>query len=712
MVTRPGRIAVVALAATPLAVCAPASGPQPQPAEVGAEARIHTDWPHPLDAEPVTASDGMIATDAPLATRVGIEILEAGGNAVDAAVATAFALAVVYPEAGNIGGGGFMVVRTADGETDALDFREKAPLAATRDMFVDEDGDVTDESITGHLASGVPGSVAGLEAAHRRFGSLPWSDLVRPAIALAEDGFVVNDRFAATVRGEADRLERFEASARLFLPDGRALRAGKRWRNPDLAQTLRRIAERGASGFYRGETADLIVAEMRRGGGLITHEDLRRYEPVWREPVAFDYRGHRVISMPPPSSGGLTMALMANILEAWDLAGIGRLSPRALHLTAEAMRRAFADRNHYLGDPDFVDVRREMFLSEDHAGRLRETISLERATPSSEVGPAAGDDGVEGTHTTHFGVVDADGNAVALTTTINFLYGSAVTVADAGFVLNDEMDDLTAQPGTPNAYGLIQGEANAIEPGKRPLSSMTPTIVLDPNAEDVLLVTGARGGPRIITGTFQVISNVIDHRLGIARAVNSPRVHHQHLPDVLYYEPNGLDAATVRALETFGHDVRERGGYIGHAPSILRVDGGWAGFADPRQGGSAMGPPSRSASAVSGSVPAVPAAARSDRPVRRYDAGATRTSTGVSRRITIRDPLGSTASTSDVPIAIAVPAAAPMTAPRTVDSASPPSTRPRIAPAAVPAATFAAFSPVVVRVCRSGFASTTVACSG
>lgn len=551
--------------------------------------RVPAAWPYAIDAGPAEAASGMVASDAPLATRVGVDVLRAGGNAIDAAVATAFALAVVYPEAGNIGGGGFLVLRTADGETAALDFRETAPRASTRDMFLGPDGELTDRSITGHLASGVPGTVAGLWEAHRRYGSLPWRDIIEPAIRLAEEGFIVDEAFARSVAAEAERLRRFPASAALFLPGGEPLRAGTRWRNPDLAAVLRRIAEQGPAGFYEGETADLIVAEMRRGGGIITHEDLASYRAVWREPVEFEYRGHRVISMPPPSSGGLTLALIANILEGYDLGALGWNSPEAIHLVAEAMRRAFADRNHFLGDPDFVPVPRERFLSKDYARELRESIARDRATPSERVLPGGATRviGAEGDHTTHFSVVDAHGNAVALTTTINSLYGSAVTVTGAGFLLNNEMDDFAAKPGEPNQFGLVQGEANAIEPGKRMLSAMTPTIVLAPDGSP-LLVTGARGGPRIISATFQILSNVVDHGMPLGAAVAVPRIHHQHLPDVLYYEERGLLPGTIRSLEAMGHEVAPRSN-VGNAPSILRWDGRWVGVHDPRLGGLAAG---------------------------------------------------------------------------------------------------------------------------
>ncbi|HSL70393.1 MAG TPA: gamma-glutamyltransferase [Longimicrobiales bacterium] len=536
--------------------------------------------------EVVQAEHGMIASDNALATEVGVSVLQNGGNAVDAAIATAFALAVAYPEAGNLGGGGFLLARLADGRSFALDFREKAPLRATHDMYLDSAGNVTSKSLIGHLASGVPGSVAGLWAAHERLGSRPWAELVAPAIQLAETGFTVDQHFAAVVADHEERLQQFAASAAHFLPDGKPLQTGSRWRNPELAAVLRRIANQGATGFYEGETANLIVAEMQRGGGLISLEDLKRYQPKWREPVEFTYRGHRIISMPPASSGGLTLALLANIAEGYDLRALGRHSPEALHVVAEAARRAFADRNYFLGDADFVKVPSARFLSEEYAQRQRATISLRHATPSSQVRPGL-DAAVEGSHTTHFSVVDAQGNAVALTTTLNELFGSAVTVTGAGFLLNDEMDDFSAKPGSPNLFGLVQGEPNAIAPEKRMLSAMTPTIVLDERGQ-LLLITGARGGPRIISAVFQIVSNVIDYDLPLADALGGPRIHHQHLPDILYYE-QGFPSQAAHALQALGHTVQERSGYIGSAPTILRVGNHWEGAPDPRSGGLAKG---------------------------------------------------------------------------------------------------------------------------
>jgi gamma-glutamyltranspeptidase / glutathione hydrolase len=478
------------------------------------------------------------------------------------------------------------VARLADGTEAALDFRETAPLAATRDMFLDEAGELTDRSITGHLAAGVPGAVMGLWEAHRRFGALPWPRLLEPAIRLAEEGFHVDAEFAASLRAAAPRLARFPGSAALFLPAGAPPEAGVRWRNPEFGQVLRRIARDGPAGFYEGETADLIVAEMERGGGIITHDDLRGYRALWRDPITFAYRGHRVVSMPPASSGGITLAIMANVMEGFPARRLGWQSDALLHLTAEAMRRAFADRNHFLGDPDFVEFPQAMLVSADYAARLRATIDPARATPSERVRPGLAEM-TEPARTTHFSVVDPMGNAVALTTTINELYGSAVTVTGAGFLLNDEMDDFAARPGYPNMFGLVQGEANAIEPGKRMLSAMTPTIVLDPDG-GVLMVTGARGGPRIISAVFQVISNVIDHDMDVVAAVHAPRIHHQHLPDVLYFENGGLSAAQQQRLGAVGHAVNRRP-TVGTAPTIVRRDGMWTGAHDPRTGGLAAG---------------------------------------------------------------------------------------------------------------------------
>jgi gamma-glutamyltranspeptidase/glutathione hydrolase len=529
----------------------------------------------------------MVVSEAPIASRVGAEVLMDGGNAFDAAVATAFALAVVYPAAGNLGGGLFIVARLEGDRAVALDARETAPAAATRDMFLGDDGEPMEASLVGHRASAVPGSVAGLWEVHRRYGTLPWRRLVAPAIRLAADGYPLDSMQALYTRHHGPRLARDPASAAIHLPSGDPLQEGDTLRNPHLAATLRRIAERGAAGFYQGETADLLVAEMRAGGGIISHQDLEQYRPVWREPVDFDYRGHRVISMPPPSSGGLTLAITAKILEAYDLAQTGWHRPQTIHLIAEALRRAFADRNHFLGDPDFVSVPATRLLSAAHIHEHRASISPDSATPSSSFARRYGA-GEEGTNTTHLSVVDGEGNMVALTTTLNIGYGSGITVTGAGFLLNNEMDDFTAKPGAPNAAGLVTGRANEIAPGKRPLSSMTPTIVLDPHGSP-LLVTGGSGGPFIISGVFQVISNVVDFQMPSAFVVSAPRLHHQHLPDRLFIERWGFDPEVRASLEQLGHAIGDVGGPFAITPSLLRRGGRWYGLVDPRVGGSADG---------------------------------------------------------------------------------------------------------------------------
>jgi gamma-glutamyltranspeptidase/glutathione hydrolase len=540
----------------------------------------------------------VVSTDA-YASDVGVRILRAGGNAVDAAVATSFALAVVNPEAGNIGGGGFMVIRFADGSTASLDYRERAPLAASRDMYLNEAGELTEASTVGHRAAGVPGTVAGLWEAHQRYGLLPWAELVAPAMELAK-GFMVREREARQFQEVVEDLRLFPSTQTAFLPGGGPPTVGETFRQPDLAAALGRIASAGRDGFYRGRTADLIVQEMEVGGGLITHEDLEWMTAVWREPVEFRYRGHRIISMPPTSSGGATLAAMAQILEGFDLRSLGYHSPAHVHLLAEAWKRAYADRNTYLADPDFVQVPLERMISKEYGAERRRGISMDRATPSSEVGPGLGPvPGGPGTggggETTHFSVVDPEGNAISVTTTINSFFGNKVVVAGAGFVLNNEMDDFSGRPGFPNQFGLVQGEANAIQPGKRMLSAMTPTIVEDPEGR-LFLVLGTPGGATIITNVFQQISNVVDFGMGIRQALNAPRLHHQHLPDRIQYEPGALSSETVAALEALGHEMEERVRpgdvypYIGDVQAIMRLqDGALAGASDHRRGGAAVG---------------------------------------------------------------------------------------------------------------------------
>jgi gamma-glutamyltranspeptidase / glutathione hydrolase len=553
---------------------------------------MHANWAGTLPAawrfaslpHPVTGRYTMAVSDHPLASAVGVDVLRRGGNAIDAAVAVAFALAVVYPRAGNIGGGGFLVYRAADGRAYALDFRETAPAAASRDMYVDAAGNPTGRSLTGALAAGVPGSVAGLAEMHRRFGRLPWHDLVDPAIALARGGIEVDSPRAADFRDSTsrERLSRFPSSRAAYFPDGHPPAAGDTLRQPALAATLELIADSGADAFYRGRIADEIVAEMQRSNGIITLADLAAYRAVWREPVRSTYRGWHLIGMPPPSSGGVTLAEMLNILEAsGPLPPFG--SAALMHLEIEAMRRAFADRNRYLGDPDFVSMPLDRLTDKGYAARLSRGIDPNRATPSRAMPEV-----VEGSHTTHFSIVDQEGNAVAITTTLNDDFGSALTVDGAGFLLNDEMDDFATRPGSPNLYGLVQGEPNAIQPGKRMLSAMTPTIVLDPQGH-LALVTGSPGGPRIITGVEQVISNLIDQGMSLVQAVSAPRLHHQALPDSVFWEPGGLTPDQRRVLEAMGHVFRTRPLVIGDVNSVLVTPQGLEGLADPRRGGGATG---------------------------------------------------------------------------------------------------------------------------
>jgi gamma-glutamyltranspeptidase / glutathione hydrolase len=545
-------------------------------------AHLPEGWPYSSRAPSVTGSRGMVVTDAKLATAVGRDILASGGNAVDAAVAVAFALAVVLPAAGNIGGGGFMVARVG-GVSRALDFREVAPLAATHDMFIGKDGKPNGASHDGYEACAVPGSVAGLWEAFETLGSKrkTWADLLRPAIQLAREGFEVGDGLARAV-ADQESLKRYSGSAALFYPNGSPLAPAAVWKNPDLAGALTRIADLGPKGFYEGKTADLLVAEMRRGGGLISHRDLEAYKAKWRSPIEFDYRGHHVFSMPLPSSGGITLAMIGHILSAYDLRRAGWHSPRSLHWTFEAMRRAFLARNSQLGDPDFVENRIDVLLSDEWAKRQRVTIDDDRATPSNELSGNRATER-EGMQTTHFAVVDEQSNAVAVTTTLNWWFGSGITVTGAGFVLNDEMDDFATVPGTANGFGLVQGEANAIAPGKRMLSSMAPTVVMAPDGS-LELVLGAAGGPTIITSVFEILSSVVDFGLDVTSAVNAPRFHQQDFPDVVTFEARGLEGTLEDPLSKMGYRFKEVS-YIADAPAIGREGNQLVGVAEPRRHG-------------------------------------------------------------------------------------------------------------------------------
>ncbi len=588
MVTRLHRAAFVAALAL-LPACRPtgvesAASPSRAPAIPERVTPSFPDaWRFPAGSRDAAfAANAMITSDSRIAAEAGLEILRQGGNAVDAAVAVGFAMAVTYPEAGNLGGGGYMVIRMADGRVASLDYREIAPLAATRDMYLDANGELTDKSVVGHLASGVPGAVAGMTAALERYGSLPLAQVLAPAIRLAEQGFVVDSSLHGSLRGSQRLITRF-AGAQVFFPNGEPLPVGARLVQPALARTLKAIAERGAPGFYTGWAADSMVAEMRRGGGIITAEDMARYKAEWREPVRTTYRGHTLLSMPPSSSGGVTIAEALNVLEPFgDLAAHGSAS--FTHKLAAAYQRAFIDRNEKLADPAFVQVPVAQLTSKAYGRMLHGTVDTTRWTPTPDVARTIR----EGDQTTHYSVVDARGNAVSTTTTINSLYGSGVYVPGTGVFLNNEMDDFAAQPGKPNQFGLVQGEANAVQPGKRMLSAMSPTIVLDP-ADQVLLVVGSRGGPRIITSTSQIILNVIAHRMSLADAFNAPRIHHQALPDVLVHEREGLRPEVAAALQAMGHTLQVGG--QGLPNGIMRVAGGWHGVVDPRGdgGGAAVG---------------------------------------------------------------------------------------------------------------------------
>jgi len=541
-------------------------------------AGIAPSWPFAGKARVIEAPKAMVVAGSPLASNVGRDILRQGGNAVDAAVAVGFAMAVVHPEAGNIGGGGFMVIRFGNGEVQTLDYRETAPSRASRDMYLSAGPEA---SVTGHLAAGVPGAVAGLTEAHRRYGRLPLSVVIEPAIRLANEGFVIDEYRSRSIGEDSARLVLFPASRTTFLPNDRPPPPGSTFRQPELGATLEAVRDSGAAGFYRGRVADLIVAEMERGGGLISREDLAAYRAIWRSPIEISYRGHTIYSMPPASSGGVTMGEILNIMEGYTpLPPFGSVA--LIHREAEAMRRAFTDRNRYLGDPGFVQNPVERLLSKEYAAELRKQIGEQASvTPRFEPGAEAG------ASTTHYSVVDAEGNAVSCTTTLNNSYGSAVTVTGAGFLLNDEMDDFATSPGQPNMYGLVQGEANAIAPGKRMLSAMTPSIVLD-REKQLYLVVGTPGGPKIITMVYHVISNMIDHRMPLAQAVEAPRNHHQGLPDSLQVEDGGVLPVVLDSLRGRGHGIWSRTPW-GDVEAIVRTPSGWQGVSDPRRGGGGAG---------------------------------------------------------------------------------------------------------------------------
>lgn len=535
---------------------------------------------------PVQGSQGMVVTSHFLATTTAQNVLKNGGNAIDAAVTAAFSLAVTQPRSGNIGGGGFMLISLGkenlknEDEVVAIDYREKAPAAASVDMFLNDEGNVDKQlSRFSHKSAGVPGTVAGLALALEKYGTISLKQAMAPAIELAEQGFIVTPRFSNGLKAREKNLKKNNASKMTFYkPDGSYYEPGDTFIQKDLAATLRRISNQGVNEFYQGKTAELLVSEMQKNGGLITMQDMKNYQPVIRRPVYGTYRGYDIYSMPAPSSGGVHVVQILNILEGYPIADYGHNSAKTIHIMAEAMKRAYADRSRYLGDEDFVDVPVKGLISKAYAKSIREAIDQEAATASTTILP--GEPGAyESNETTHFSIVDQFGNAVANTYTINFSYGSGIMVSGTGFLLNNEMDDFSAKPGTANAYGLIGGVANKIEPDKRMLSSMSPTIVK--HAGNNFLVTGSPGGSRIITTTLQVIMNVIDHGLNIQSAVSAPRIHHQWLPDELRIE-EGISLDTIDKLEQMGHEIKQKSA-MGAIQSILVKEGMMYGAADPRR---------------------------------------------------------------------------------------------------------------------------------
>lgn len=532
---------------------------------------------------PVIGKQGMVSSQRMLSSQIGADILSKGGNAVDAAVATGIALAVTLPRAGNLGGGGFMLVHLADKQkTIAIDYREMAPSAAHRDMFLDSKGNVDNQKARfSHASSGVPGTVAGLAHALEKYGTMSWKEVVEPSIKLAEEGILVSYDLSENLKSRHAWLTANPATAAAFYKANKVpYEAGEVLVQPDLAKTLKRLAKHGPKEFYHGKTAELIAQEMRKQGGLITMEDLANYKVAEREVVTTTYRGYEVVSMPPTSSGGVHVAQMLNILEHHPVKQQGFGSAKNLHLLSETMKLAYADRSKYLGDPDHFDVPVDGLTSKAYAKALSQAISLSKATPSSEINPG-NPAPYESPDTTHFSVMDKFGNAVSNTYTLNFSYGSGIVIPGTGMLMNNEMDDFSSKPGVPNGFGLIGGEANAIQPTKRPLSSMTPTMILKDGKPYV--VVGSPGGSRIITTVLQVIVNIIDHDMGIAEAVHAPRVHHQWLPDVFQLEP-GFSPDTIGLLKAMGQNV-ERSKTMGSVQSIMYKDGLFYGVSDPRRPG-------------------------------------------------------------------------------------------------------------------------------
>jgi gamma-glutamyltranspeptidase / glutathione hydrolase len=530
---------------------------------------------------------GMVVSAHPQASKIGLDILKKGGNAVDAAVATGFALAVCYPTAGNIGGGGFMVFRFNDGATASIDFREKAPAKAGRDMFLNKSKSVVENmSLYTHAASGVPGSVDGMIEAHKKYGILPFEDVIQPAIELAKNGFIVAQKQAGSLNSSIEKFVRLNNHRVEFVKKKGMWVPGDTIRQPDLAKTLQLIKQKGRDGFYKGEVAEKIVAEMKRGNGLISLEDLKNYKSVWREPVTANYKGYKVISMAPPSSGGIALIQLLKMIEKFPVEAWTGKEDKTTHLMIEAMRRVYADRSEYLGDADFYKVPMVGLLDSAYiAGRMADFDSI-KATPSRLIKPGSPKTD-ESEETTHYSVTDRWGNAVSVTTTINGGYGSHIVVKGAGFLLNNEMDDFSIKPGAPNMYGLIGGNANAIEPNKRMLSSMTPTIIEKDNK--LFMVVGSPGGSTIITSVFQVIIQVIEKKMDMQSAVSAPRFHHQWMPDEVFIEEGRFEQTFIDKLAAYGHHIRTRGS-LGRVDAILLTsDGRYQGGADPRGDDTALG---------------------------------------------------------------------------------------------------------------------------
>ncbi len=536
----------------------------------------------------------MVVSTEPAASQIGVDMLKRGGNAVDAAVAVAVALSVLYPQAGNLGGGGFMMIRRSDGTATAIDYRETAPAAATREMFVGPNGELIkgeESSTLGYRASGTPGTVAGLAFALKKYGSgkLTWAELIEPARKLAADGFPISDRTANLLQDHQAILSPFADSRRIFLRDGKFYLEGEILRQPELAATLVRLQKKGAREFYEGETARLIAEDMKRSHGLITAEDLQAYTPKERAPLRGTYRGYAIISMPPPSSGGLVLLEMLNILEGFELKKLHPFSSEYYQLLVETMRRAYADRAEYMGDADFAPVPVDGLIDKAYAERQRSTINPERASTSGEI-RAGKPAGAESKQTTHFTIVDPAGNAVSNSYTLNGWFGSGVVAKGTGVLLNNEMDDFTSKLGEPNMFGAIQGERNTIAPGKRPLSSMTPTFVVRPDGS-LYFAIGSPGGTTIPNTVLQVICNVVDHGMNLQEAIDSPRLHHQWLPDEIRDEPRGLSGDTRQALEARGHKFSTTLEYMGDVQGIVIEEktNMRLGASDARQDGAAVG---------------------------------------------------------------------------------------------------------------------------